>query len=62
MLKRLFLGSNDGKNFIVTNDKDELPPGARPVPVNSLPTPEQSKFLAQDGGSVTVILKDLDSK
>jgi hypothetical protein len=54
-LIKWFIGSADGKNYVISNDVGKLPKGARPAPLTGFPTSQQRQAITKHGGHVDII-------
>lgn len=54
-MKKWWLGSSDGKNYVISQDKGDLPNECTPAPLHQEPTPKQITAL-QKGGAETVVV------
>ncbi len=61
-MPKYWIGTVDGKNWIISHDKMDLPAGARPAPINSELTDARLERLIPQGGTVVVIKGDKNNE
>lgn len=53
-MPKWWIGSTDGKNYVISKDPMDLPHGARPAPINCDLTDSRLDRLIPNGGSVRI--------
>lgn len=54
MSRKLWIGSTDGKNYVISPNRADLPANCTPAPIHNPPTQHQLDILTRNGGSVLI--------